>query len=229
MKPATENIWKIRRKLEELAARGIEGERETAQRKLERLLARFDFAAGEPDGPSIFDGAWKPSRCGAAVLLASFGPTESVLGGFVKWAIENGAGIRGLWRMAGTDVELWVEAEPESLPQLRRLSETVQTAFGELWRTAAPIARPGDRAPFFLGLYDGMMSDDWPAGKPLPAAYVAPVKRPRKGKRTAVTVAPGMALHAYSVALELGRKIRFSVPIGEIAKELSQRINLIAA
>lgn len=214
----------MRRKLAELVERGIDGERDAAKIKLARLEARFDFTQAEPGGPSIFDGVFRPST--TAIRLEAFTPAEVELAGFIKWAIENGAGIRGIWR----GCELWVEAEPESLPQLRRLAEIVRTSFAELWQgfEGAPTVRPADRKSFQLGLYDGMMAEAWPSGKPLPAVHVEPVKR-KRAKKTALAQGPSVTLHPYSIALELGRKIRFAVPIGEIAKALSERISLIAA
>lgn len=213
MRTPTRNAWKLRKALQALVERGIEGEAETAGRKLHRLESRYDFSAGEME--SLFSG--KFHRSGRAVFLTLFEPGEMTVAGFVKWAIENGTKIPAIWRNDG----LWVEADSESLPRLQRLADTVRIAFVELWRNfaAAPGVRSGDRQLFMLGLYDGMMADSWQAGKALPVS--APAKNEKRGKSVART---GLTLHPYSVAVELGQGIRFNTPIAELTDQLSATV-----
>lgn len=217
MRTPTKTAWKLRRALQALVERGVEGEADNAATKLARLESRYDFSAGEME--SLFSGTFHRSE--RAIFLASFPPGELILASFVKWAIENGAKIPALWRNDG----LWVEADRESLPQLQRLAETVQTAFAALWRDfkAAPGVRSADQQPFMLGLYDGMMSDTWPTGKALPAS--TPPKKQKRGKSDART---GLTLHPYSVAVELGQGIRFNTPIAELTGQLTARLANLA-
>ena len=48
LKPANSKARVLLKKLLALAERGIDGEKTTAQRKIRRLKARFDFSAPEP-------------------------------------------------------------------------------------------------------------------------------------------------------------------------------------
>lgn len=118
MRTPTQAAWKLRRALQSLVERGVEGEADVAGGKLARLESRYDFSAGEMG--NLFSGTFHRSE--RAVFLATFPPGEIIIAGFVKWAIENGAKIPALWRNDG----LWVEADRESLPRLQRLAETVQ-------------------------------------------------------------------------------------------------------
>src|SRR4051812_34908991 len=102
MKPATDKAWATRRKLQQLAERGIDGEKETAARKLAKLEARYDFSVPD-EGESIFSGTFERSE--TAVFLVSFGPNESEVGTLIKWAIENATRLP----------TLWIEAAPDSL------------------------------------------------------------------------------------------------------------------
>lgn len=222
-KPATKTAYKLRAKLRELSERGIEGERASAQAKLARLESRYDFTQTEQaDGPDLFSGVFY--RSANAKQLCAFAGNEIAIGSFTKWAIENRAQIPCVWR--GPD--LFVEAESESLPQLRHIAEIIRANFAKLWAefSAAPGIDGAERSNFFLGLYDGMMSDQWERGKPLPATHRAPVKR--SGKKRAIA-AIGLAIHPYNLALELGRKIRLTVPLGNIVAELQSEIARLAA
>jgi hypothetical protein len=78
-----------------------------------------------------------------------------------------------------------------------------------------------DRKVFLHGLYDGMMGDIRGAGERLPSATPSRLKR-SKPKKGAVALEPGLAVHPYTVALGLGRQIRFAVPLDEITAELER-------
>lgn len=230
MKPATETHWKLRRKLTELAARGIDGEKKAAADKLARLERRYDFSQPEPGGASIFAAAFKPSHY--AIKLSAFSPGDQDIGSYVKWAIENGAKISAVWRPDGFDSVLYVEADSSCLPQLQRIVDTVRDSFRALWKQFADTAevKTCERSPFYLGLYDGMMSDQWPTGKPLPAANDrAPKKGAGRGKKTAVGQAIGLKLHPYSIGLGLGEQIRFAADIHDLSRELESKVSAALA
>jgi len=72
--------------------------------------------------------------------------------------------------------------------------------------------------PFVMGLYDGMMNETRNAGQRLPSRPGS--KKMRKGKKHAVTHAPDLHIHPYTVALSLGKQIRFSAPLDQITAEL---------
>jgi hypothetical protein len=69
-----------------------------------------------------------------------------------------------------------------------------------------------------MGLYDGMMNEARDAGQRLPGR--APARKRPKAKRAAVPPDSGLHIHPYTVALGLGKKIRFSVPLEQITAEL---------
>jgi hypothetical protein len=58
------------------------------------------------------------------------------------------------------------------------------------------------------------------AGQRLPSRPGS-TKTPRKKKRP-TTPATGLHIHPYTVALSLGKQIRFSVPLDQIAAELQE-------
>lgn len=122
LKTANSKARALLNKLQALAERGIDGEKISAQKKIARLKARFDFTAPDP--------------------------------------------------------------------------------------TETPV----------IGLYDGMMNEVRNVGQRLPS-------RPRstkmpKGKKRVVIRATGLHIHPYTVAVSLGKQIRFSVPLEQIASEL---------
>jgi hypothetical protein len=83
-----------------------------------------------------------------------------------------------------------------------------------------------DRKLFVRGLYDGMMNDGRGIGEPLPSRVAAQVKR-TKAKKGSVASPPGLASHPYTVALSLGKQIRFATPLEEITAEL-ERVTQLA-
>lgn len=227
MKPATPQAFKLRRAFQALVEQGIEGERESAAKKLARLEARYDFTK-DPEGPDIFNGTFE--RSATAVFLSSFGPGDSATAGFVKWAIERRVGIPAVWRYAGWDSQLYVEASSSCMPQLRQIATTIRESFASLWDkfAAVPGVATNDKGTFLLGLYDGMMSDDWQRGKPLPQRS-APRQRKVRARKKALAVGPAIALHPYSVALSFGAQIRLATPVAEIVGALEREIALLAA
>jgi len=222
--PATQAAREVRAKLQALAARGIAGEAETAQRKLARLEARYDWSAPcEQAKGDIFAGCKFAQRSTTARLLASFPAAEIDIAPYVQWAVSQAANINGALRSPSFGVELWVEADASTIKRLQSIAEVIRRAFRELWASfsAQPGVPPSWRKVFLLGLYDSMMSDDRRPGQMLPP-IVAPAVRKTKGKRK-LALAPAVTIHPYTLALELGRSIRLSVPLESIAATLEER------
>ena len=69
-----------------------------------------------------------------------------------------------------------------------------------------------------MGLYDGMMNEVRNVGQRLPSRPGS-TKKP-KGKKRPVSGTAGLHIHPYTVAVSLGKQIRFSVPLAQIAAEL---------
>ena len=75
-----------------------------------------------------------------------------------------------------------------------------------------------DRGIFVRGLYDGMMNEARGAGQRLPSRPVA--QKTSKAKKRAATNASNLHIHPYTVAVSLGKHIRFSAPLEQITAEL---------
>ncbi len=203
------------RKLQALAERGVDGEKLAAQRKIERLKARFNFATPcAEETPDLFQGTFK--RSSKAKWIYSFPRAEVDIANAVKWAIESGTGIHCLYR----DCDLLAEGAASTANRLARMAEHVSQSFQALAArfSAANGVSPADRRVFVMGLYDGMMNDVRNAGQPLPGN--PGLKRRGRVRKPALNPSTGLHLHPYTLAVGLGRQIRFSVPLPEIAAEL---------
>ena len=214
--PANRKARALRAKLEALVERGINGERVAARKKLDRLLARVDFTAPDPEGPDLFAGNFARSYYTEPIL--SFTPDRIDFVNQVKWAIENATGIECVMK-AGV---LHAHASASSAARLASVAQTVEFNFGQLWaQYVAAGADVRDRANFILGLYDGMMGEERHAQQ-LPAR-LGDVRLCR-AKKKAIARAPGLNRHPYSVAVELGKAVRFSVPLDQITARLEATI-----
>jgi len=203
------------RKLQALAERGVDGEKFAAQRKIDRLKARFDF--GGPcaeETPDLFQGSFE--RSSKAKWVYSFAQAEVDLANAVKWAIESATGIHCLYR----DCDLLAEATPSTATRLTRVAEHISQSFRALVARFSAVngVSLADRRVFVRGLYDGMMNDLRDVGQPLPSR--PGLRRRGRVKKPAVSSAAGLHVHPYTLAVGLGRQIRFSVPLHEIAAEL---------
>ena len=78
-----------------------------------------------------------------------------------------------------------------------------------------------DRNVFVMGLYDGMMNQTREIGQRLPAR--AAVVKLGRAKKRAVALAPGLNIHPYSI--DLGKQIRFSVPLEHILAEMDNAVH----
>jgi hypothetical protein len=75
-----------------------------------------------------------------------------------------------------------------------------------------------DRGVFVRGLYDGMMNETRNTGQPLPSR--PGLRKRQKGRKGAAPRAAGLHVHPYTLAVGLGKQIRFSAPVEEVAAEL---------
>ena len=69
-----------------------------------------------------------------------------------------------------------------------------------------------------MGLYDGMMNETRNAGQPLPSR--PGLTKRQRGRKRAAPRAAGLHVHPYTLAVGLGKQIRFSAPVEEIVAEL---------
>jgi hypothetical protein len=215
--PASPKARSLLKKLEALAERGIDGEKISAQRKLARLKARFDFTQPEETAPpDLFSGNFK--RSGMVRHIYTFGAHEFDVANSVKWAIEGAAQVTCVFRHG----ELLAEATPGTAKRLTDIAGQIAKSFRALIEKFGALdgVTAGDRNVFVMGLYDGMMGETREAGQRLPGR--APVKKGRKTKQGSVTPAPGLHVHPYTVGQSLGRQIRFSAPLEQITAELAE-------
>ena len=213
--PANSKARSLLRKLESLAERGIDGEKRSAQQKIARLKARFDFSLPETTAtPDLFSGTFQPSR--TARKIHSFEPHEFDVANSVKWAIEATSKIHCVYR----DGTLLAEATPATAKRLGAISEQIAGSFRALVGTFSGLdgVSAGDRNVFIMGLYDGMMNETRKVGQRLPGRV--PVKKGRKPKQGAAGRVSGLHLHPYTVGVSLGKQIRFSAPLEQITAEL---------
>ncbi|HWX22708.1 MAG TPA: hypothetical protein VN578_22625 [Candidatus Binatia bacterium] len=203
------------KKLQALAERGIDGERISAQKKIARLRARFDFTVPAPDEtPDLFSGSFKRSK--TARPIYSFAADEFDVANSVKWAIETTTKIPCVYRGG----ELLGEANPTTARRLRGIAGHIAQSFRALLAQFNGVSgvQANDRAAFVMGLYDGMMNETRTVGQRLPSRPER--KKTSKGSKSATAAGSVLHVHPYTVAVSLGRQIRFAVPLEQIAAEL---------
>jgi len=215
LKPANSKARALLKKLQALAERGIDGEKISAQKRLARLKARFDFSAPDPaETPDLFHGSYKRST--TARWIYTFESNEFDVANSVKWAIESATKIPCVYR----DGKLLAEATPSTANRLTGIAVHIAHSFRTLVDKFSAVGgvSVNDRGVFVMGLYDGMMNEVRNVGQRLPSRP-GPTKM-RKGKKRAAPPATGLHIHPYTVALSLGKQIRFSAPLEQIAAEL---------
>jgi hypothetical protein len=215
LKPAPLKALLLLKKLQALAEKGIDGEKISAQNKIARLKLRYDFSLPEePDTPDLFSGSFKKST--KARPIGSFGAHEMDVASSVKWAIESATNIRCVLRGS----ELLAESNPPTANRLSEIATHIAGCFRSLTGKFSELsgASSAERSAFLRGLYDGMMNETRDPGQPLPRRYCGK-KSPKLKKRPVVTAA-GVHIHPYTVAVSLGKQIRFSAPLEEITAEL---------
>lgn len=225
MNPANTKARLLREKLLALIARGVGGEADSAKRKLARLERAYDFTAPNPDGGDLFadalEGIAYMHRGNDRALAETFADSE--LACFVKWAIQAAYGIEGkLKENPDRTFTLIVEAAAESMKTMNFIARTLHNAFRDLLAQflALPGASTRDGRLFIRAVYDGCLNDEKAAGERLPSPVAAKV---RKGRRRSLAVAPALAVHPYSIGLEMGRRVRLRIPIEQIAGDLKNR------
>lgn len=217
LKPATAKARELLEKLQALAERGIDGERISAQLKIARLMARFDFSGEKVEAtPDLFQGTFK--RAAKTRLVYTFGANDFDVANSVKWAIESATKIPCAWRNG----DLMAEATPPTAARLAEIASHLAGSFGALLEQFSAVAGVSteDRRVFVMGLYDGMMNEAREVGQRLPSRIVPKRTRKSKRDRQEAPAAPGLNIHPYTVGVSLGKQIRFSVPLEQIAAEL---------
>jgi hypothetical protein len=217
LKPANPKARALLEKLQALADRGIDGEKLSAQKKIARLKARFDFSSAQPEEtPDLFLGTFKPAS--TARCIYSFGRDEFDVANSVKWAIESATRIPCVFR----DGDLLAEATASTAKRLKEIAAHIAESFRALIRQFSAVDGVSfeDRGVFVMGLYDGMMNETRDVGQRLPSR-ARPTKLPR-GKKRAVAPSGGLHVHPYTVALSLGKQIRFSAPLEEMTAALEE-------
>jgi hypothetical protein len=214
LKPANAKIWALFRKLKALAEQGIDGEKTVAKRKLARLKGRYDFDVPAIDGgPNLFSGRFARSSAGRSIY--SFSSGELDIANSVKWAIESATRIHCIHRGA----DLLAEATPATARRLTEICDYIAQSFRALlagFRGLGEVT-PADRSAFLMGLYDGMMNESRSAGQRLPGS---PFAKKRRTAKALAAASAGVHVHPYTIAVGLGKKIRFSAPLEQITAEL---------
>ncbi len=203
--------------MEALAERGVDGEKLVALRKIARLRARYNFETSDSaDMPDLFRGVFK--RASKARKIYAFEPGEFDLANSVKWAIESATRIACLH----SGQNLVAEAAPETAKRLSRIAEQITLALRVLIDRFNKVdgVSPADRGVFVMGLYDGMMNDPRGAGQALPKRPAKPQGKKRGRAPASGSGCAGLHVHPYTLAFDLGRQVRLSVPIEKIAHEL---------
>ncbi|MEW6160361.1 MAG: hypothetical protein AB1813_23240 [Verrucomicrobiota bacterium] len=218
MKPATPKARALLAKLQALAEKGIDGERISAKHKIARLKARYDFRAQDPEAvPNLFSGRF--TRSTKARPIYRFSRDEQDVANAVKWAIESATRIRCFYR----DGELLTEATAPTANRLGEIADHIARCFHSLLKSFSAVegVNLSDRAAFVRGMYDGMMNEARQAGEPLPGG-IRRHKKVRGKKQGPVSASIGSHLHVhpYTLALSLGRQIRFAAPVEQITAEL---------
>jgi hypothetical protein len=215
--PSTQ-IRALFEKLSALAERGINGEKKNAEEKLRRLQSRFDFKAKikQDNLNDIFAGKFPRAPYSSPVATVP----DNHVAISVKHAIEFVTGISCRFNGA----QLLAETTPASAKNLAGIVFTISESFNRLWEKFKETngVFPADRPCFIQGLCDGLLNEARAFGQPLPQRALQP--RVGKAKRKSLAPAPGLSLHPYTVALPLGKSIRFSVPLVKIENELSDSI-----
>ena len=140
----------------------------------------------------------------------------------MKWILSERFGIAGILR--GDSIRAQVRRE-----DAERLRLTARSLFRDLAVLMAEFTRTPDAArasnQFVTGLYDGLMDDPRKPGQLLPPAKSASLKKPKKA---ALTQAPGVSIHPYTLAVELGRSIRLATPAQALTAKIAALANTSA-
>ena len=225
MKPANTKARALLGKLKRLADpanRGTPDEIAAANRKLQRLRSRYDFSKPDPaehESLDIFSWVHSTRRTRRTAPVHTFEATDCDIANSVKWAIEQATGISCNFR--GGELSAAVTAGTAN--QLAKIAMHITQSFKALLDQFGKLhgVTASDRRLFVRGLYDGMMNDPRGVGERLPGAFDSRGRRKKTTKNLAERP-PQLAVHPYTVALALGRQIRFAAPMAAIAAELDR-------
>jgi hypothetical protein len=215
LKPANVKARALLKKLQALAEQGIDGEKISAQNKIARLKARFNFTMPDPaETPDLFSGNFRHST--TARRIYSFGRNEFDVANSVKWAIESATKLPCLY----LDGELLTEETSSTANRLTEIADHIARSFRVLIEKFSAVdgVSVTHRGVFIIGLYDGMMNEVRDVGQLLPSR--SRLKKMPKAKKRGVTCSPGLHIPPYTVAVNLGKKNRFSAPLEQITAEL---------
>lgn len=225
MKPADTRARALHGKLERLADPangGTPDEIATANRKLHRLRSRYDFSQPNPadlDSLDIFAARFSRRQTRHSVCLYRFEPADFDIANSVKWAIEQAAGIPCSFQGGQLSAAVTARTADQLANVARNISESFRSLLDRFG--ALPGVTTGDRRLFVRGLYDGMMNDPRGAGERLPGDVAVRTGR-RKPKTKVTDRVPQLAVHPYTIALGLGRQIRFAAPVEVVTAELDR-------
>lgn len=228
MKPANAKARALLGKLERLADPangGMPDEIATARRKLQRLRSRFDFSKPDPADHAtldIFAGLHRTRSTRVTAHVHAFEPADFDIANSVKWAIEQTTGIACSFRDGVLSAAVSAGNAQRLAKVARHITQSFKSLLGQFSNVRGVTA--ADRRLFVRGLYDGMMNDLRGVGERLPGHATSRTSRTKPRKKTAEHphAPPGLAVHPYTVALGLGRQIRFAAPLATIAAELDR-------
>lgn len=201
---------------------GTPDEIAAADRKLQRLRSRYDFSKPDPaehESLDIFSHIHRTRSPRRTAHVHTFEATDGDIANSVKWAIEQATGIPCSFSGGALTAAVSAGTANQLAKVARHITQSFQALldqFGKLPGVAA-----ADRRLFVRGLYDGMMNDPRGVGERLPGGAKPQGRRP-KTKKDLGERPPQLAVHPYTVALSLGRQIRFAVPTAAIAAELER-------
>jgi hypothetical protein len=225
MKPANTKARALLGKLERLADPangGTPDEIATANRKLQRLQRRYDFSGPDPAEPKqmdIFAGISFKRSTRRTAHVHTFEPADFDIANSVKWALEQATGIACNFRGG----ELSAPVTAGTAKHLAKVAKHITQSFKALLDRFGKLqgVTTADRRLFVRGLYDGMMNDPRGVGERLPG-NAPPEPRRKRAKKNLTERPPQLAVHPYTVALDLGRQIRLAAPLEAIAAELDR-------
>lgn len=200
--------------------KGTEGERANAKDMAAKLRERFDFTGGvEQQKGDVFAGC-KFAPASDAIEIYHFVNGDLAVASSVKWAIEAQTGLS----CGFCNGSLTANVSPSGAARLGIIANHLAQSFAALLaqfteQTEAPAS---DRNLFIMGLYDGAMCDERRQGEQLPARK-APKRRKVRAKKGSVVPA-GLSIHPYSMAIGLGKSVRFSASIESVKADLEETI-----
>jgi hypothetical protein len=201
---------------------GTPDEIAVANRKLQRLRSRYDFTKPDPadlDSLDIFAAQFSRRQVRHSSRLYAFDPADFDIANSVKWAIEQGTGIPCSFQGGHLSAAVTSRTAEQLAKIALHISQSFKTLVDQFGRLQG--VTPSDRRFFVRGLYDGMMNAPRGTGERLPGATASRARR-KKTNAKADERRPQLAVHPYTVAMALGRQIRFATAVETITAELDR-------